>query len=61
MPGEMGVLYDAVHSSGKYGLSSTVFVTNLYLLPRTEAEFLALPHHVYDTVEELAADGWVVD
>jgi hypothetical protein len=57
----MGVLYDAVHSSGKYGLSSTVFVTNLYLLPRTEAEFLALPHHVYDTVEELAADGWVVD
>jgi hypothetical protein len=58
---ELGVLYDAVGVSGACGFSATVFVTNLLDLPRTEAEFLALPRHAYDTPEELAADGWVVD
>ncbi len=58
---EYGVLYDAVHASGTFGLSATVFLTNLFCLPETEAEFLALPRHSYDTAEELASDGWVVD
>ncbi len=58
---EYGVLYDAVHASSTYGLSATVFVTNVFCLPRTEAEFLALPHHTYDSPEELAADGWLQD
>lgn len=58
---ELGVLYDAVGASGTYGWSATVFLTNLFALPPTEAAFLALPHHSYDTAEELAADGWVVD
>jgi hypothetical protein len=60
-PPEYGVLYDAVHASGTYGLSATVFVTNVYLLLPTEANFLALPRHVYDAPEELLAAGWVVD
>ena len=58
---ECGVLYDAVSASGLYGLSATVFLTNIFTLPPTEAEFLALPQCVYDTVEEMAADGWTVD
>ncbi len=60
-PREYGVLYDAVHASGTYGYSSTVWFTNLFDLPATEAEFLALPHHCYDNPEELASDGWVID
>jgi hypothetical protein len=60
-PPEYGVLYDAVGASGRYGLSATVFLTCLFALPPTEAEFLALPHRSYDTPEELAGDGWVVD
>ena len=58
---ELGVMYDALHSSGTYGLSATVFITNLLDMPRTEADFLALPHYSYDTPEELADDGWFVD
>lgn len=54
-------MYDAVHVSGTYGFSTTVFLINLLLLPRTEVELFALPHCMYDTPEELAADGWVVD
>jgi hypothetical protein len=60
-PGEEGILYDAVHVSGTYGYAATVFLANILLLPRTEGEFLALPHEIYDTPEELADDGWVVD
>ena len=58
---EYGVLYDARGTSGKYGYSTTVFLANVVLLPPTEAEFLALPRHVYDTYAELADDGWTVD
>jgi hypothetical protein len=60
-PPEYAVMYDAVHVSGTYGFSSTVFITNLFTRPRTEAKFLALPRHVYDSPEELADDGWLVD
>lgn len=58
---ELGVLYDALGVSGTYGYSATVFLANLFLLPRTEPELLALPRRVYDTPEEMAADGWIVD
>lgn len=47
-PPEYGVMYDAVHASGTYGYSSTVFVCNLFARPRNEAKFLALPRHVYN-------------
>jgi hypothetical protein len=58
---QLGVLYDARNVSGTYGYSATVFLVNLYLLPPTEEELLAAPKCVYDTAEELAADGWSVD
>jgi hypothetical protein len=58
---ELGVLYDARRASGRYGFSATVWVTNLFLLPATEEALLALPRHVYDTVEELVDAGWTAD
>ncbi len=60
-PREYGIMYDAVHASGTYGYSATVFLCNMFQLPRTEAKFLALPHYSYDIPEEIAQDGWVVD
>ena len=58
---ELGVLYDARHVSGTYGFSATVFLVNLFLLPPTLDEFLALPRETFDTSEELADAGWTVD
>ena len=58
---QLGVLYDAVGVSGRYGYTATVWLTNLFLIPKTEAEFFERPKIVYDTFEELVEDGWVVD
>jgi len=58
---QLGVLYDARAVSGTYGYTATVFLVNLYLLPDTEAELFAAPKRVYDTIDELVADGWAVD
>jgi hypothetical protein len=58
---QLGVMYDAIGASNRYGFSATVFITNLFTLPSTEEEFFALAKCVYDTFDELAADGWVVD
>jgi hypothetical protein len=58
---QCGLLYDARGVSGTWGYGSTVFLVNLFLLPPTEAAFLALPRCVYDTLDELADDGWTVD
>jgi hypothetical protein len=58
---ELGVLYDARGASGTYGYGVTVFLVNLFCLPPTEAGLFARPRRVYDTADELAADGWVVD
>ena len=58
---EMGLLYDALHVSGRTGVSATVFLENLFLIPPTEAEFLALPREVYDSAEEVYAAGWRID
>jgi hypothetical protein len=58
---QLGVLYDAVDVSGLYGYSATVFLTNFFTLPKTEAEFLSPPKIAYDTLDELVDDGWVVD
>jgi hypothetical protein len=60
-PTELGILYDARGASGRTGYACTVFRTNLFTLPRNEADLLALPRHVYDTLDELADDGWLVD
>jgi hypothetical protein len=58
---ELGLLYDARGASGLYGYGATVFRVNLLDLPATDAEFLSLPHYTYDTFDELADDGWIVD
>jgi hypothetical protein len=58
---DLGVLCDLRGSLGRTGYSATVFLCNLLFTPRTEAELLALPKEVYDSPEEIAAAGWVVD
>jgi hypothetical protein len=58
---ELGVMYDARGVSGLCGYSAAVFLANIFLMPKTEAEFLALPKCVYDTADELADAGWTVD
>ena len=57
---ELGVVFDA-RAAGLTGYSSTVWLTNLFLLPGEFASFLALPHETFDSAEELAAAGWCVD
>ena len=58
---EYGLLFDAMGTSTRTGFSATVFACNLFLLPPTFEEFLALPKEVYDTGEELIEGGWRVD
>jgi hypothetical protein len=57
---ELGVMFDA-RAAGLTGYSATVFIGNLFALPATLAEFLALDREVFDTGEELLAAGWSVD
>jgi hypothetical protein len=58
---QLGVLYDARHASGRMGYSSTVFLQNLFLLPAVEAKLLSGPRCVYDSLDALLDDGWLVD
>src|SRR5262245_20536820 len=58
---ELGLLYDTLHAKNLPGFSSTVFKANLFLLPNSVEEFLALPKEVFDTWDELVAAGWTVD
>jgi hypothetical protein len=58
---DLGVLFDFMGTGGPCGYSATVFLTILYFVPVTLEEFLALPKEVFDTPEEMAAAGWVVD
>ena len=58
---EYGLLFDAMGASSKTGYSATVFACNLFLLPSTFEEFLALPKEVFDCAEELISNGWRVD
>ena len=57
---ELGVVFDA-RAAGLTGYSSTVYFTNLFLLPTEFEQFLALPHETFDSSEELASAGWSVD
>ena len=58
---ECGLLFDAMGTTAKPGLSATVWFANLFLLPPTFEEFLALRKEVYDRAEELIESGWRVD
>lgn len=58
---QAGVLYDARGMTGKYGYTCTVFLRTLFTLPSTETELLSGPRITYDSFDELADDGWIVD
>ena len=58
---ECGLLFDLLHLRGRTGYSCAVFLANIFQMPPTEDEFLALPKETFDTPEEMAAAGWVVD
>ncbi|MFO0806435.1 MAG: hypothetical protein U0791_25300 [Gemmataceae bacterium] len=58
---EHGLLFDPMGELSKTGLSTTVFLANLFLLPPTLEEFLALPKEVYDEADKLLDAGWSVD
>ena len=58
---DLGVVFDARGAAGLTGYSATVFRTNLFALPHTLAEFLALPKEVFDSAEEVFEAGWRVD
>jgi hypothetical protein len=58
---ECGLMFDARGLYDLYGYSSTVFVTNLFTLPRTLPEFLALPKCVFDSADEVFDAGWRID
>jgi hypothetical protein len=57
---ELGVVFDA-RAAGLTGLSSTVYRCNVFLLPDSFEQFLALPHETFDSSDELASAGWSVD
>jgi hypothetical protein len=57
---ELGVVFDA-RAAGLTGYSSTVWLTNLFLLPPAVEQFLALPHETFDGADELADAGWRID
>ena len=58
---ELGVLFDLYEVFGLTGHSATVWLTNLFTLPPTLSDFLALPKEVFDTADEVVAAGWRVD
>ena len=55
---ELGVVADLFGLYGLTGYGSTVFKCNVFALPPTADEFLALPKEVFDTGEELVRAGW---
>ena len=57
---ELGVMIDS-RSLALTGRSSTVYLGNLLDLPATLTDFLALPHETFDSAEEVASAGWLVD
>jgi hypothetical protein len=58
---ELGVLFDAFGLCRLTGFSASVFLTNLFTLPPSLPDLLALPKVVFDTADELVAAGWRVD
>lgn len=58
---ELGVVYDALHAINLPGHACTVFFCNVFLLPDSVAELLAMRREVYDTFEQIVDAGWRVD
>jgi hypothetical protein len=60
-PDDCGLMYDTRGATRLAGLAATVFIGNVFLLPKSLDEFLALPKETYDNFEEVVAAGWRVD
>jgi hypothetical protein len=58
---EYGILCDLYGASGLTGFRATVFFSNLFLLPPTVEELLALPKEVFDALEDVYGAGWRID
>ncbi len=58
---DLGLMFDARGACGLTGYSATVFRTNLFALPSTLDQLLALPKEVFDGGEEVVQTGWRVD
>src|SRR5262245_48146361 len=58
---DCGLMYDCRGAPRLAGLATTVFLANLFQLPKTLDEFLKLPRETFDTLEEVIAAGWRVD
>ena len=58
---DYGLRYDCWTKAQRPGYQATVFLTNLFELPPTEDDLLALPKEVFDSAEEIYAAGWRVD
>src|SRR5690349_10866990 len=58
---DTGLMYDTRGAARLAGLAATVFIGNIFLLPKTRDEFLELPKETFDTFEEVVAAGWRVD
>ena len=58
---DLGLMFDARGACGLTGYSAAVFLTNLFALPPTLDQFLALPKEVFDDAEEVIRAGWRVD
>jgi len=58
---DLGLMFDARGVCGLTGYSAAVFAANLFALPPTLDQFLALPREVFDVAEELIRAGWRVD
>ena len=57
---ELGVVFDS-RAAGLNGFSTAVFFCNLFALPPSFEQFLALPKEVFDTADELADAEWRID
>jgi hypothetical protein len=57
---ELGLLFDAA-AAGVPDRRYAVRHANLFLLPATLAEFLALPAEIYDSAEAVFAARWRID
>ena len=58
---DCGLMYDCRGAPRLAGLAATVFLSNLFLLPKSLDEFLQLPKETFDTFDEVVAAGWRID
>src|SRR5437764_338608 len=58
---DCGIMYDCRGAPKLAGRVATVWLCNLFTLPRTLDEFLELPRETFDSFEEVVAAGWRVD